>query len=415
MFTAYSISLSALSADSNAIDAVGNDLANLNTTGYKATEVEFQDLMSQTIGTAGNGAQIGMGVAPVSTQALYTQGTLTTTNGPTDAAIQGNGFFVVQNPSTNQTLYTRDGSFQVNSSGTLVTQDGDAVQGWSAVNGVINSSGPVGNLTLPLGTVIPATATTTMSITANLDSSSAAGTQFSAPIQVIDSLGQSHTLSVNFTQTSANNWKYTVTIPSADLSSGGNNQIASGTMTFNSDGELTSPAQSSDPQNLTISGLADGAADLKIAWSLFNSSGNSNITQYATASGVGGTTQNGVAAGQISNVSLQNGGLLVATYSNGQQSTVGQLALANIPNPDSLISVGNNELEASPETGGIAVGAANTGGLGQVVAGSLENSTVDIATEFTNLLSYERSYQAASRVITATDQTIQDTLALIQG
>ena len=413
MFTAYSIALSALSADSTAIDAVGNDLANLNTTGYKATEIEFQNLMSQTIGTAGSGAQVGMGVAPISTEALYTQGTLTSTNGPTDAAIQGNGFFVVQN-SDAQTLYTRDGSFQVNSSGTLVTQNGDAVQGWSAVKGVINSSGPTGDLTLPLGTVIPATATTSMSITANLDSSSATGATFSAPIQVIDSLGQSHTLSVNFTETSANNWSYTVTIPSADLASGGNNQIASGTMTFDKNGNLTAPAQSSDPQVLKITGLADGAADLNINWSLYNSSGTSNITQYDTASGVGGTTQNGLAAGQISNVSLQNGGLLVATYSNGQQSTVGQLALANIPNPDTLISIGNNELEASPSTGGIALGAANTGGLGQVVAGSLENSTVDIATEFTSLLTYERSYQAASRVITASDQTVQDVMNLIQ-
>jgi flagellar hook protein FlgE len=128
---------------------------------------------------------------------------------------------------------------------------------------------------------------------------------------------------------------------------------------------------------------------------------------------VGNTTQNGFAAGQITNVSLQNGGLMVANYSNGQQSTVGQLALASIPNPETLLSVGDNNLQASAATGTISVGAANTGGLGQIVAGSLESSTVDIASEFTKLLTYERSYQAASRVITSADTMLQDTMNLI--
>ena len=139
------------------------------------------------------------------------------------------------------------------------------------------------------------------------------------------------------------------------------------------------------------------------------------ITQFAEASGVCGTTQNGFAAGQISNVALQNGGLLVATYSNGQQLTVGQIAMASIANPDSLQEVGNNDLAATAQTGAPAVGAAGTGSLGQIPAGALESSTVNIAQEFTNLLSFQRSYQADSRVITTADELAQETVNLIHS
>jgi len=415
MFPAFTIALSALSADSTAIDVVGNNLANLNTTGYKATNVDFRDLMSQSLGVGANAAQTGMGVAQLGTVSSYTQGTLTTTNGPTDAAIQGDGFFIVKN-AANETLYRRDGSFQVDGAGNVVTATGENVQGWSAVNGTVNPSGPIGNLSIPIGTMVPSTATTTMNLKVNLNSQVATtdtGASFCAPIQVFDSQGVSHNLSVNFTKTAANTWNYAMVIPAADLAAGGTTTLASGAMTFDANGNLLSPAAAADPQSVTITGLADGAADMNIDWNLFNSGGSSTITQYAEASSVGSTTQNGATAGQITNVGLQTGGLLVANYSNGQQATIGQIALASIPNPDSLTSVGDNNLQASAATGTISVGAANTGGRGQVVAGALESSNVDMATQFTNLLTYERSYQAASRVITTADQLLQETVNLI--
>jgi flagellar hook protein FlgE len=187
-------------------------------------------------------------------------------------------------------------------------------------------------------------------------------------------------------------------------------------MTFDSNGNLTSPAIASDPQVVPITGLADGAADMSINWSLYNpTTGKSSITQLAETSGVGGTSQNGFAAGQVSNVSLQNGGLLVATYSNGQTATVGQLAVASIANPDTLIVAGNNYLQAAATTATPSVGAANSGARGQIIAGALESSTVDIAQEFTSLLTFERSYQANSRVITVSDQLQQATVGLIQA
>jgi flagellar hook protein FlgE len=414
MFPAFSVALSALQADSAAIDVVGNDLANLNTTGYKATDVQFEDLMSQSMGVAQSGAQVGMGVGQVGTVSEYTQGTLTTTGGATDAAIQGNGFFVVQN-SSNQTLYTRDGSFQVNSSGTLTTATGETVQGWPAVNGVVNPNGPTGNLTLPLGTLTAATPTTSMGLTVNLNSTTATGDSFSAPIQVYDSQGDPHTLTVQFTNNGANSWSYSVSVPPGDLTSGSTAPLATGTMTFDSNGNLTSPAATDGPIDIKVPGLADGAADMDVSWNLYNSAGTSTMTQYDQASGEGAATQNGFAAGQISTVALQNGGQLVATYSNGQSSVVGQVALASIPNPQSLQSVGDNNLQATPSSGTITTGAAGSGGLGQIVAGSLESSTVDIASEFTRMLSYENSYQAASRVITTSDQLLQDTINLVHS
>ena len=281
MFPAFSVALSALSADSTAIDVVGNDLANLNTTGYKATDVEFHNLMAESLSS---GQSVGTGVAPVGTVSQYTQGSITNTNGATDAAIQGDGFFVVHN-STNQTLYTRDGSFQVNAAGTLVTATGENVQGWSAVNGVVNPNGPVGNLTLPIGVLTPANPTTTMGLTVNLNSTTATGGTFTAPIQVFDSQGTSHTLSVTFTENAPNAWGYSVTIPAADLSSGGTTTLASGTLDFDANGNLKTPAAAGSPIAVKVTGLADGASDMNINWNLYNPDGSSPA--YSIRSGVG--------------------------------------------------------------------------------------------------------------------------------
>jgi len=419
MNSAFSTALSGLNSDSAAINIVSNDLANLNTTGYKATSSEFSDLMSEQLGASSTSGQLGMGVGQVSAVTNYTQGSIQTTNGPTDVALEGNGFFVVQNQN-NQTLYTRDGSFQVNASGQLVTASGDLVQGWGATNGTVNTNSAAGSISVPLGATIPATATTEMSLALNLNSAASttgAAATFSSPIQVFDSEGTSHTLTATFTNTGINTWSYSLTIPSTDLSAGGATPatVASGNLTFDSSGNLITPAANTDPQPVSVKGLADGAADMSIGWNLYGSSGSPNITQYAEASGVSGTTQNGSTAGQISQVSLQNGGLLVANYSNGQTLTVGQLAVASISNPESLTSAGNNNLAASATTATPSVGAANTGSRGQIVAGALESSTVDIASEFTNLLTFERGYQANSRVITTADQILQETINLIHA
>jgi len=414
MFPTLSTALSALTADQTAISVTGNNLANLNTTGFKAGTVQFSDLMSEAMGV-GSGTQVGMGVGQVQTSALYTQGTPSSTGAPLDVAIQGNGFFVVNDPSTNQQLYTRDGAFQLTASGELETATGQLVQGWSAVGGVVSSSGAVGNITVPTGAVIPATATQNMSATINLNAQAAVGTTFTAPVQIYDSLGVAHTASITFTNAGAGSWSYAVNLPSADFTTAPTAPLATGTLQFDGSGNLTSPAATDGPVPVQVTGLADGANTMNVNWGLFDSSGKQLVTQYAEASGTSNPEQDGSAAGQVTQVALSNGGLVVATYSNGKQVTVGQLALASIANPQSLVSVGDNNLQLSATSAAPAIGAANAAGLGQVLAGSLEASTVDIASEFTNLISLQQAYEANSKIVTTVDRLTQTTIGLMQG
>ena len=409
--SSFSTALSGLLANTTALNVVGDNLANMNTQGFKSDQVMFEDAMSQATASL----QVGAGVGSTTTTRNFAQGSLQTTNGPLDAAIQGSGFFIVQDSAGN-TMYTRAGGFNINGAGQLVTATGDLVQGWTASNGVLNASGPVSSITVPLVSSQAPTATTTMTLDANLNASSATGTTFSVPIQVVDSLGDSHTLSVNFTKSGANAWGYTVTIPGADLkggTSGTNTSIANGTLTFDASGNLTAPKPTDPPVAVkTTTGLADGATDLNISWQLFGNSGNTLVTQYALASASTGTTQDGVQPAQVTGISFQNGGALVASYSNGKQSTIAQVALASVSNPDSMIATANNKYVLGPGTLAPSVGAAGTGERGNIVAGSIEASNVDMATEFTNLIVYQRGYEANSKVVTTINQMDQTLLAM---
>ena len=327
MFTVFNTALSGLKANSTAIDIIGNNLANLNTTAYKADVVEFQDLMSQQLEGSSASSQIGLGVSGAESVAQFTQGSVTQTAGAYDAAIQGNGFFVVSG-ANKQLLYTRAGNFTLDPTGHLQTAGGDYVQGWNAVAGVVNTNTAVSDILLPLNGVSPATATTNMSATVNLNASATAGTTdgtYSAPIKVVDAQGGTHTLTVTFTKSASgsNSWDYSITIPDADLATpSGGTPLATGTLTFDGTGKLTSPAATDPPVAVAITGLADGASDMNINWKLYDSNGNGLVTQFAQASGVSSTSQDGFQAGQITNVGIANGGLLVATYSNGQTANV---------------------------------------------------------------------------------------------
>jgi flagellar hook protein FlgE len=348
----------------------------------------------------------------------FTQGSITQTTGAYDAAIEGNGFFVVRN-ANQHLLYTRAGDFTLDPTGHLQTASGEDVQGWNAVAGVVNPNSAVGDLVIPLNGVTPASATANMSATINLDASATAGGTdgtYSAPIQVVDAQGGTHTLTVSFTKsaTATNSWDYAITIPDADLTTPSTTPLASGTLTFDGSGKLTTPAATDGPVSVKIAGLADGASDITVNWNLYGSNGNSLVTQFAQASGVSGTSQDGFQAGQINKVGISDGGLVVATYSNGQTATVGQIALASIENPGSLLAVGNNNLQPTANTSAPAIGTAGSGGRGQILGQSLESSTVDIATEFANLMAFQQSYQANSRVITTANQMMQDLVGLIR-
>ncbi|MGO9260758.1 MAG: flagellar hook protein FlgE [Bryobacteraceae bacterium] len=419
MFTSFSTALSGLNANSTAIDVVGNNLANLNTTGFKTSQVEFQSLVTQSLGAGLGETQVGFGTGEPLTTMEFTQGAVQTSGGAMDAAIQGDGFFVV-NDSSGNSLYTRAGNFEVDKSGNLMTDTGDYVQGWTTTNpttGAVSTNGPISNIVVPVGSLSPPVPTTTLSVGLNLNSSATVysatdtSSDFSTPMTVYDSLGTSHVLTLDFQKTGSNTWNYNVTIPGADVGSTDTSvSVATGSLTFDSDGQLD-PANAS-PVDLTVSGLADGASDMSLQWSLFNGS-SGNLTQFGQPSAQSSSSQNGSAASELVNVGLGNGGTILAQYSDGNQVTVGQVAMASIVNPDSLIAVGNNNFQLSSQTATPSIGLPGTGGRGDISGGSLEASTVDIATEFTNLMVYQRAYEADSRVVTTADTLSQDTINLI--
>ncbi|MGP8248265.1 MAG: flagellar hook protein FlgE [Bryobacteraceae bacterium] len=420
MFTSFSTALSALNADSTAIDVVGNNLANLNSTGFKSSTVTFSDLVTQSLGAGLGQTQVGFGTATPLTQQLFTQGAIQTSAGVLDSAIQGDGFFVVQNTSGN-TYYTRNGAFQTDTSGNLMTNTGDYVQGWTTLNadGTVNTNGPVGNIVVPVGSLNPPVATSTMTADFNLDSSANADSTsaFSMPITVYDSLGTSHTLTMNFQKTAANTWSYQVTIPGADVTAGTAGTPydtgADGTLNFASDGSLPADTNPS-PITISIPGLSDGANDMSITWNLFQSDGvTGRLTQFGESSASSASAQNGSPAAELDQVGIGNGGTVLAEYSDGNEVVVGQIAMASIRNPDSLITIGNDNYELSAETANPSIGVPGTGGRGTVQGGSLEASNVDIATEFTNLIVYQRAYEANAHVVTTADQLSQDTINLI--
>ncbi len=408
MSSTFSIALSALKAQSEAIDTTGNNLANLNTTGFKGSTVDFKDLFSEYLGID-SGFQYGLGVgAPISNQ-QFTQGAIQSSQSALAAAIQGNGFFVVNTPA-NQQLYTRDGNFIVDSNGVLKTQTGERVQGWTAdANGAINSNVQPGDIIMPTGAVLPAKATSDISISANLNATTAAAGTYAVPIQIVDSLGATHALTVTFTKTGTNTWSYNSAIPSGDLTSSGALTGGSGTINFNSDGTMPAAAT---PVSIAITGLTDGAQAMSISWDLNNANGAGAITQYGEAS-TASSSQDGTQAAQLTQVGIQQGGQVVASFSDGTQKVEAQLALASIQNPTSLQNVGNNNYATTTATATPSTGLPQSGGRGQIMGGELEGSNVDMATEFTNLIVYQSGYQASSKVITTADQMNQDLLNLI--
>jgi flagellar hook protein FlgE len=421
MFTSFSTALSALSADSTAIDVVGNNLANMNTPGFKTSQVEFRDLVTQSLGAGLGDTQVGFGTGTPLTVREFTQGAIQTSGGVLDAAIQGDGFFVVQDPSSGNTQYTRAGNFSTDSSGNLMTDTGAYVQGWTTLDpttGAVDTNGPVGNIVVPVGSLKAPTATSAMSVSLNLNSDSTADStsDFSTTVTAYDSLGTSHTLTVNFQNTGANQWSYDVTVPGQDVSGGTSGTPydtgASGTLTFNSSGQLTDPPAGS-PIPITVSGLSDGANDLNVSWSLYGASGSGDITQFGQPSQASASSQNGSPAAELDQVGLADGGQILAQYTDGTQVVVGQVALASIRNPSTLIATGNNNYQLSELTATPSVGVPGTGGRGTIEGGSIEASTVDIATEFTNLIVYQRAYEANAHVVTTADTLSQDTINLI--
>jgi len=426
----FSIPLSGLTASSEALSTTANNLANLNTIGYKDEHIQFADLFYQNFGTngAGDPIQQGAGVTVASKPSDFTQGNVTPTGVSTDVAIQGNGFFVVEKNGVRS--YTRAGNFEVGTDNLLKTAGGQYVLGYPAVNGAVNTSQGLGTLALGAGTVSPATVTANVSLTSNLDATAAVGSTYSTQATIYDSLGGSHNITFTYTKSATNTWTYGATIPAADITGAtAPVSVATGTLVFNGDGTLLSITPTGGAASLTNPSItvppvppvtnpvtpqtvfADGANQLTFAWHVANA-GVGLLTQLAGPNSTASIQQDGTSSGTLQNFNIGSDGTITGSFSNGKTATIGQIALASFADEQGLSHTGNNDFTPTLASGQPTVGGPGTGGLGSISGGALEQSNVDIASEFAALIVAQRSYEANARVVTTFDQVAQATIAL---
>ncbi len=422
MLTSFYSGLSGLSAYASALNVVGNNLANINTPGFKASAINFYDLVTRTFGGiaangAGNPMQIGLGIFPADVSGIFSQGSIQVTQEGTNVAIEGNGFFIVGRDST-QRFYTRNGSFSFDDSGYLVDSNGYKVLGYTdkdPTSGEIISSGTLNPIFLPANTVSSPSVTTMFQTFMNLDNRDAAGTTATASIVVYDSKGAQHTLTITFTHNAGlpDSWNYDVTIPGEDVvggTAGTPYSLSTGTLTFNPDGTLNTPAA-----DVTIGptpAFTNGADPMTVNWDLWDDNGVASMTGYPLPSGVSSTNQNGYPPGNLTSIIINRKGIIQGVFSNGQVEPLAQLALATFNNPKGLLRMGLNTYSETAASGVPSLGAPETAGRGSINGGALESSNVDMATEFVSMLQFERGYQANSRTIRTSDEMIQEALAI---
>ncbi len=418
----FSAGLSGLNANSTYLSVIGNNLANINTIGYKSSSVTFMDLVSQNVGGSSiNPMQVGLGVVTGSISPVFSQGSIENTREATNVAIQGNGFFVVKDPNSGGVAYTRAGNFSFNSDGQLVSPDGYLVQGYSQIDPAtqqIITTGEAGNITVPPGVLRQPVATTQFSTRTNLDSDAVQNTQFTSSIKIYDALGSSHVLTITYTKDAAPGaWTYEITVPGEEISGGtpGTPQpiFTGGTVQFDATGKLqTLNGGAPADVAITTAAWANGAAASTLTWSILDTSGTALLSGVQSASATSSINQNGSAAGKITDISIDSAGKIIATFGAGQTIAVGQLALAQFNNPKGLVKLGSNKYGESQAAGVANIGIAGTGGRGTLIGSAIEQSNVDIATEFTQMILAQRGYQANAKTITVSDEILVDTLQL---
>ncbi|HYK88138.1 MAG TPA: flagellar hook protein FlgE [Acidobacteriota bacterium] len=412
--TSFYSALTGLSSNAQSISVIGNNLANMNTTAFKTSRTSFAELMGALgdVGTNGNPIQVGLGSTIAGITPVLTQGSIAYTGRSGDAAINGAGFFVVETPGGGQG-FTRAGNFSFTNIGELINSDGFRILGYGATGGVIDTSGALTPIVISGSASLAPKPTTDIGINANLDSQTATGDKFSTGVQFYDSLGGSHLVTLTFTKT-ATGWDWAATLPAVDTGGAATappTSVGTGSISFDDKGVLVPPATA---PTLTISGLADGAADMTVNFDLFDDKGLPRLTGFAATSAVSGTSQNGYSSGQLRGFSIDSKGIITGVFDNGVSQPLAQLALANFANVEGLQKYKGNTMVAVGSSGEPSIGVASTGGRGTISGSSLEASNVDIATEFTNLIVAQRGYQANSRVITTTDQLYQDAINLKQ-
>jgi len=410
LYNSFYSSLSGLNANANALSVIGNDLSNLNTIGYKGAASSFQDLYAAAVGattTQGNGnpVQVGLGTQLAAITTNFGQGSFQSTSNVTDMAIQGQGFFALQTKDGGAG-FSRAGNFTVNKNGALVDPNGNQVKGWARKGNAISSNGPSSPLQLDMGTTSPPAPTTSFSGVTNLNANAAAGTVYSTPLQIYDSLGATHSLLFTYTKgATPGNWACNVSTDGGATVSG-----FPTTIQFDGKGMLTAPT--TNPV-LTISGWPNGATSPPTTWNIMNA-GVSNLTGFSAASSTASTSQDGYGSGIVRSMVVDQNGVITGSFTNGQTMPMAQVAIATFANIAGLAKQGENMWGETLASGAASIGEANKAGRGSVLGANLELSNVDVAEEFTRLIINQRGYQANSRVVTTADSLLQETLNLIR-
>ena len=416
--------VSGMSAQGEALGVIADNIANANTTGFKSSRAEFQDVVAKSLKGILGGNQIGRGVHIGAVTPILAQGNLDSTEKSTDLAISGDGYFVLQG-SDGQT-FTRDGSFKFDKDGYLVTNDFQKVQGFQAdeKGQIINK---IGDLRVPRA-LTPAKATNSIRMDLNLDSrvqnlkvfdpkNPYDSSHYSTGIEMYDSQGNKHLINMFFAKVADRTWSYTGMCDGKEVTGGKDDEmstILNGTLTFTVDGKLDTETVSNAAFNFKGGALQNQKVVFDFGDSITTKKGKGleGSKQYGKESDLISWNQDGAAAGTINNLSFNDEGVLTALYSNGETKDLGQIALARFENPESTFKVGNNRLKEARDSGAPAIGVPNRAGRGKIYAKQLERSTVDLALEFVNLIQNQRGFQANAKTITTTDELLGEVIQL---
>jgi len=425
IYSSMYIGMSGMRTNEHAITVIGDNIANMNTIGFKSNRWSFSDMLShQLIGSAGT-FEVGQGAMVTGSQRINLQGALLGTGIATDMAIAGNGYFIAKGSvsGVESDFYTRAGSFTLDKGGFLVAPGSFRLQGFNS-----NSTGGVGTSLgdLQVGTVTtPPAPTTALDIHVNLDAQAEVQTEsfdvaapeatsaFSSSVTTYDSLGNAHQLDVYFQKTAAGEWEYHIITQGEEVeggTSGELTEIMTGTLTFNTSGQLASHTQATN--TVTFAGAESQGIEISFGDAIADGGAGNGSTGFGGESTVDFLQQDGSQVGIFQFLKVQQDGTLEGTFSNGQVKTLGRIALATFKNDSDLRSVGQNMYAESELSGEPLIGGADSGGRGEVFDGSLEQSNVDLTSEFTQLIVSQRGYQAASKLITTADQMLVETLNL---
>ena len=439
LFNTLSTGASGLSVSTSSMAVIGDNIANINTIGFKSSRASFADLLPADVGGLGGTSQVGVGARMAGVSTSYAQGSLQGSSSALDMAISGGGFFMVSSGEAD--YYTRDGSFYMDTEGYLVNSTGLRLQGYGATDGDLTSI--VGDMQLDT-TPVPGEPTSEVTLDAVLSAEAeytdedgaivtpladlnvagggvsiedaAAAADYSTSVTIYDSLGVPHDVTILMERTGENDWSYQAVVDAGELPGGVEGEafvISSGDMAFDTDGVLQSMTQTDTATAWNFEGAGDMQIDLLFGADAGGNETEGGMTMSGSESSVTAITQDGHTTGELTGITVDDEGIITGVYSNGESEVLGQVAMATFASDAGLTRGGGNLYRATADSGQAAVGAPGSGGRGAITAYALEKSNVDLEAEFVSMIEAQRTYQANARVVTTANETLQELVNLV--